>query len=640
VTRALLAALLLATTAACGNSGGTPADMIARGQAALKEGQPRTARIEFLNAIKADPDNARLRLLQAETYLALGDGVAAEAELRRAAQLGTPAAEMHHLQAHALQLQGKNEEALAEAAKAPPAHAARAARVAGLAQGATGNVAAATEAFDRALRLTPNDADLWLDVARFRRSVGNVGGAIQATDAAVKLRPGHADALTLRGELTRGQYGMAAALAWFDRALEIDPANVTARLEKAATLGDMGRMRDMLAETRTVLVQAPNHPMAYYLQSMLAARARKFELARSLYQRTNGALDAQPAGMMLASAIDFQTGNVEQAVARLEKVVSQQPGNAKARRLLAAAQVRRGDAAGAVETLRPLADRGDADSYTLTLMGQALQKQGDADAAARYFARAAQPQNRAQSALLATAVDAQQLEAMRKLAAARPDDPQPQVALIGGLLSRGQSDEALQRARVLQAKHSGVPDVHTLVGDALGVRGDFAGAAREYQKAANLQFSEPVAIRLVEALRRSNQSPAAARVLQLYLEQNPRNAAALLMAANGHMEAGNWPQAIRIYEGLRSRLGDRDAALLNNLAWAYGEQRQYDRAIPLAEKAWGLDRNNPATADTLGWLLFKSGKDKARGLALIERAARGAPDDAAIRAHLQAAKGA
>ena len=36
------------------------------------------------------------------------------------------------------------------------------------------------------------------------------------------------------------------------------------------------------------------------------------------------------------------------------------------------------------------------------------------------------------------------------------------------------------------------------------------------------------------------------------------------------------------------------------------------RAIPLARRAWALDRDNPATADTLGWILFKSGGTRRR----------------------------
>jgi tetratricopeptide (TPR) repeat protein len=633
----LIVCALLLGTAACGNTEGDPKEAYQRGLAALEEGQPRTARIEFLNAIKADPNNAPLRVAQARTYLELNDGVAAEAELNRARQLGTPAAETRHLMAHAYLLQNRNEQAVTEAAGAPPAHAAYAARISGQAQMKLGKLAEASDSFDKAAKAAPKDPDVWVDIAGFRRSIGNIAGAVQATDTALKLRPSDINAVVLRGELTRSQYGLAAALPWFDRAIEFDENHVPAILEKAATLGDMGEMRAMLSETRKALTIQGKHPMAFYLQAMLAARARKFELARSLYQRTNGTFDEQPAGMLLSSAIEYQIGNVEQSVTKLERLVAMQPENRKARRLLAAAHWKRGNVDATINTLRPVADRPDADSYSLALLGQALQKQGDDKAAAVFLARAAQPQ-RPSAALMAPSMTDEQLNGLRQLAEAKPDEVQAQILLIGALLSKGLGDEALERARRVQAKHPGAPDAHILVGDALGTRGDFAGAAQEYRKAANLSFTEPVAMRMIEALRRSGQGPAAAKVLQLFLEQNPRNLPAMTLAANGFMEAKKWPQAIRIYEGIRSRLGDRDAALLNNLAWAYMEQGNFDQAVPLAEKAWNLDKRNPATADTFGWILFKSGKDKARGLVLLEQASRGAPTDLQIQAHLQAAR--
>ena len=46
---------------------------------------------------------------------------------------------------------------------------------------------------------------------------------------------------------------------------------------------------------------------------------------------------------------------------------------------------------------------------------------------------------------------------------------------------------------------------------------------------------------------------------------------------------------------LRRRLGDNDATTLNNLAWAYSETGDFESAIPLARRAWALDRDNPAT---------------------------------------------
>jgi Flp pilus assembly protein TadD len=343
--------------------------------------------------------------------------------------------------------------------------------------------------------------------------------------------------------------------------------------------------------------------------------------------------------MLLGSAIDYQTGNLRQAIIRLEKLVALQPENRKARKLLAAAQWRSGDAAATAATLRPLTDRPDADSYVLSLMGKALAKLGDAQAASHYLARAASPQQRSATALATSAVSDGELAQLRNAAYSSTGDPEALIRLVAALLGRGQGDEALQLARQIQAQNPGVPDAHMLVGDALGTRGDFADAAREYRKAANLAFTEPVAMRMIEALRRSGQTAAAAQVLQLFREQNPRNVSAALLAAAGHLQARDWPQAIQVYEGLRSRLGDRDAVMLNNLAWAYSESGDYDRAIPLARKAWALDKDNPATADTLGWLLFKSGRNRAQGLALLERASRGAPTDMQIQKHLQSARG-
>lgn len=634
--RRLLALAALTALAACSNAigGGDPKAAIKRGEQALADGEARTARIEFLNAIKAEPNNARVRLLQAETYLKLGDAVAAEAELRRARQLGAPLAQTHHLLAHALLLQGKNEDAVREAQAAPAPHAAYSARIRGQAQMKLGDIGEATHAFDAAIAAAPKDPVVWTDLARFRRSIGDMTGALATADRAIRLRPDAVDAITLRGELTRNQYGLAAALPWFDRALEIDDADPAARLERAATLGDMGRMAEMLADTREVLRNSPAHPMAYHLQSVLAARAGKFELARSLHGKGGGAMDDQPAGMLLAGAIELETGAAMQAIARLQRLLAIQPENSKARRLLAFAHWKNGNADATIRALQPVADRPDADSHSLTLLAKAHSKRGDKTRAAQLLARAAQPQDISQATLLAFPASDEQMYTLRDQADAQRGDAQAQVSLIGALLARGESAEALDRARRLQADHPGAVDAHLLVGDTLGAQGDHEGAARQYRRAANLSFTEPVALRLIDALRRSGQRTAAARVLQLFLDQNPRNVSAMLLSANTFMEMRRWPEAISLYEGLRSRLGDRDAALLNNLAYAYGRRGQFERGLPLARKAWRLDTNNPATADTLGWLLFRSGKDRMRGLTLIERASRGAPSAEQMRAQL------
>lgn len=609
---------------------------LADGKAALEAGQPRTARIAFLNLIQADPSNGAARLLQAETLLALGDGIGAETEILRARETGVDRGQSAHLLAEALLLQGRRAEALEETQAAAPGHSADALRIAARVRAANGDGEGALRDFESAFRFDDASAPLWTDFARFRRSRGDIAGALAAADQAVAHRPAYVPALILRGELTRAQYGLTAALPWFDRALEVDGQDVTALLERATTLGDLGRMRAMLADTRAALALEADNARAFHLQAVLAARAGDFDLARILQERTGGAFEALPAGMLLASAVDLQTGNAERAAWRLARLIEAQPGNDKARRMRAAALWRSGDAAGTVATLAPLADRADADAYSLTLIGQALARQGQDRAAAHYLARAAAPQGI--GAAPDGPVDDARLAALRRDAALSPGEAPTEIALIRALLGRGLGGEALDRAARLQADNPGAPDAHMLMGDARGIVGDFAGAALEYRKAANLAFTEPVALRMIEALQRSGQEAAADQVLNLFLTQNPRSLPAQRLAGARAMAAGDWDGAIAIYEPLRRRVGSRDATLLNNLAWAYAENGNHARALPLARRAWDLDRNNPATTDTLGWILFKSGKDRARGLMLMEQAARGAPNDADIAARLLEAR--
>jgi cellulose synthase operon protein C len=635
--RAASIALLLAL-AACSSQPDTPEAAYRRGLQALAEGEPSTARIEFLNAIKGDPDNKAIRLAQARTYLLLGDGAAAEDELKRANALGVAESETAHLMAHALLLQGRAERAAAEAVKAGPGHVAYAYRMLGRADQALGRMEEAAQAFDRALAAGSDDAALWADIGRFRRDTGEVAGAIEAADRAVALDPRDVEALVLRGQLTRSQYGLAASMPWFDRALDIDPDNVPALIERSATLGELGRTREMLADTRRLLSVSPDHPSAYFLQAVLAARGGDYELARSLYRRIGGAFDDRPAAMLLAGTIELGAGNAELATKPLERLLEAQPDNLKARRLLGSAYWRSGDAAAAVRTLRPLADRPDADSYALTVIGKAYAALGDDSAASRYLARAAVPRPSATAALENPLGD-DEIETLRGQADRQPAAAPVQIALVRALLGRGLGAEALQRARRLEAANGGAPDAHVLVGDALAIQGDYAAAAVAYRRAANLAFSEPVALRLVEALRNSGDESGASQVLALFLQQNPQNVSALIVAADANLQARRWDEAIALYERARKRLGDRDATLLNNLAWAYAGTGDYDHAVPIARRAWQLEPSNPATADTLGWLLYKSGEDRFGGLALLEQAVRGAPTDADIRAHLKSARG-
>jgi tetratricopeptide (TPR) repeat protein len=166
---------------------------------------------------------------------------------------------------------------MARADKVPQPFAAYAARMRAAAMG--GDRAAAGRELALATQLAPTDSFAWSDTARFRREGGDAGGALAAAERAVALDPNNVEALILSAALIRDRYGLVAALPWYDRALAVQPNNIDAMLDRAATLGDLGRARDMLDQTRDVLAVAPNHPRAFYLQAVLAARAHEWEIS-------------------------------------------------------------------------------------------------------------------------------------------------------------------------------------------------------------------------------------------------------------------------------------------------------------------------------------------------------------------------
>jgi cellulose synthase operon protein C len=627
---ALAAALL--PTVATGEG-----DAIGAAEAALAAGRPREARALATDAILADPDRAPAHLVQARAALALGDGVGAAAALDKATALGLRPAALGAMRAEALLLQNEPERAAAAAdpAGAPAAARGYAARIRGRALTVLGDLAGAADAFDAALAASPRDPQLWTDIGRFRIATGERAGAVAAADRAVALAPRLPQALVLKGELARDQYGLVASLPWFGRALAIDGQNVPALLAEAATLGETGRAQEALAATRAVLALEPRNPRAWLIQAVIAARGGEWRLARTLLDRSGGLLDAEPATMLLAGAVELALGNAEQAIARLAPLVADQPDNRRARRLLAAAQWRAGGGGAAAATLAPIAAEPDADSYSLLLLGRALERAGRRAEAALFLDRGA-----ARGRPAAAAPDPDALAVLARGWAAAPGDGDAGTALVRALLDGGRGGEAVPVAARVRDANPGAPQAHMLLGDALIAAGRAAEAADAYRAAANISFTEPTAMRLIGALKLAGRGRAAFEVLNLFLGQNPRNVAARMLAADFLLGNGRAAAGRRVLEALQRQLGPGDAELQRALAAARLATGDRAGAAGAGGEAYRLLRARAAITASYGWTLWAGGQDRRRGAALLREAARMAPDDKGIAAWLARTRGA
>ena len=606
-----------------------PTREYADARAAFAIGNYSAARNHAQAAANAAPGFAAAHLMLARAYLALGDGLAAEAALTRARDAGAPAAALHAYRAQSQLLQGDVDGALDDLSKAPadiPLVIRLRARAAAV-QGHNDDAVALLEAL---VRRAPSDGEAWADLGRVRFAAGDIGGAVEAAAQALRMRPRDPIALTLEGEIVRTRYGLIAALPWFEAALKRDAYYHPALIEYAATLGEAGRNADMLAATRKALAARPGSAQALYLQAVLAARAGRGDLARSLLGRTGDLTATLPGALLMQGGLAFGGGRDEQAIGSWRRLADRQPMNVAARRLLAAALLRSGDAQGALDLLRPMALRGDADTYTLTLVGRAFEAVDDRAAAATYLDRAASGR-RASSTAFATDAGVGSLLAD---AAQAPRDPTYALGVIRAEIGAGDAASAVARARGLVAAAPGAPAAQLALGDALAVEGRYGEAVDAYAGAADLAFDEPTLLRLVDAFGRLGRARDAASSLALYLAQNPQSLTARRLLGHWQLAGGRSDLAVETLEGVRRAIGNRDAALLADLALGYAATGEGAIARRYARAAYALAPMNARVADVYGVALDADG-DQAGARQLLTKAVALDPDDATIAAHLR-----
>lgn len=602
---------------------------LARALGQYQAGQVTIARNEAQRAVAADPGWGLAQAVLARTHLALGDGSAAEAALDRAVTAGFDAGRTHQMRAHARFLQGDDAGAIAAADRTPARYRGYADRIRALALADRGDLVAALGSLERLVSDDPGQVDAWVDLGRLRMGAGDMVGAINAAAAAVRADPNSVAALHLRALTVRAQFGLIAALPWFEAALRHDPYAHDVLIDYAATLGDVGRTTDMLAMVRRAMAVRSGSAQGYYLQAVLAARAGAYELARGVLQKGGDGLRDVPGALLLGATLDLEGGAFAQASTKLRELVARQPTNITARKLLALALLQGNEAREALDYIAPAANRADADSYTLTLAARAREQLGDRAAAGQLLDRAALA---ARGGAGAFAPD-DALGSLATSARAAPGDPASGIPWVRALADAGRGAEAIAAAQTVVAANRGAPAAQVALGDAFATAGRFAEAAAAYRRAASVQFDEPIMLRLTDALDRAGQRQAASETLALFLSQNPRNIAALRLAGNWQLAAGEFDAAIETLERLRFHLGNRDAALLAELAYAWSGIGSHEQAIAYAGAAYAIAPANPAVADAYGWTLYRGGNPGA-AVPLMVKAVRLAPEHAAIRWHM------
>lgn len=457
----------------------------------------------------------------AEAALARGDGIAAEQALRAAVKAGAAEDAVRAAMGDALLLEGQLGEARKwlGGGKFAPGSEGRGFRARGRLELAQGNLPAAAQAFDTALRFIPQDPLLWVEIARLRYAGGEQAQAAEAAERAVGFGPKNVRALELKGLVVREQYGLQASLPWFEAALAQAPDDRSALGEYAATLGELGNYRAMLVVCRKLAQVDPGNPRALYLQAVLAARAGQTELARAIMLKSGDSLRDMPGAILLNGVLEYRAGNLNLAIEQLDRLVRLQPDNREAGELLARALAQSGDDRQVVSRFAGLADRPGASPYLIELVAHSLDRVKRQREAGLLRARLGDRRD-APFAILPTWTP------LGVLAVRYADSPRgaaTAVPYVRALMGAGQGEQALAVAIDLRDRSPGAAEAHLLVGDVRMSLGDTRGALSDWRAASRIRLSAPVVQRIVVGLRLVGDGQLADMLAAGFFNQNPQS---------------------------------------------------------------------------------------------------------------------
>ncbi|MFM5929535.1 MAG: tetratricopeptide repeat protein [Novosphingobium sp.] len=561
--------------------------------------------------LAADPAQRDAALTRARADLAREDGVAAEIALKEAQAQGADRGSLAAAMGEAFLLEGN----LAKAREwLGPGEFVQTERVQGLRmlarlQEREGKSGDARATLEQAIAIDGSNAEAWVDLAQLRYRTGEQFAALDALQAAIKANPANLRALNFQGLIVRDQYGPEAALPWFERALMIAPKSGEVLGHYAATLGELGRYRQMLVITRRMLELGVAEPRAHYLQAVLAARAGNFSLARTKLNKLGDGVKTMPSALLLSGILDLEGDNANLAVESFGRVVDMQPQNDLAQMLLLRAMYAAGEHKAIVERYAAWAQSPSAPVYVMEIVARAHEDLGQRDLAVPLLDRAA-------------AVARGGLTPAFDVGRAGRDPIDQAAAKARQALAQGRTGDAVSLAESLLGERSGMAAAHLLAGDAQYAAGNLDTALRHYGEASRIRRDDNLLVRLALSAAQDGKRLGSAQLIAAHLAANPQSPAAARLAADYSASVGDWVRARMLLATLAKGTGARDVRLLCDLAYAQLQSGETAGAAQTARRALTLQPSSPVAAQAVAMALQAGKADGALVDGLKRRLAR------------------
>ncbi len=520
-----------------------------------------------------------------------------------------------------------------------------------------------------------DDISFHLASANLFLSSGDLAAAEKALRQALSINPNSSAAHMALGDFYLLKKDQKQAAEEFKKAAELAPIRSMERLKYAAWMSAAGDKEATRRISTEMTRQAPDYLPGWTLLAEVAFKDQKYDEALSLLENVFSRDPEYIDGRRLESQVMLAKGDTKKAVEVLERLdqtypdtplikyelaraylknnglnqakmvldqaISINPNYADAVLLLAEVNLRSGHSEAVIEPMTRLLKRNPELRPAALLLAAAygsLDRFDDAAVVIGEQARLAPLDPQAQMALGLTLRQAKRngeaRQAFEKAAELAPDSLWPVDQLVEVDLREKHFDAARQ---TIQRQFQKTPDAaaaHFFEAKILAAEEKWDLAEVELQKTLQLDPNFAGAYDLlVQTYLATNKLPQALSELQSQLAKNPNDASALMILALLYERTSDFAKARDAYERLLS-INPNLVTALNNLACLYADRlRDLDKAYDLARKARELQGNDPAIADTFGWILSKR-SDYQQALPILQESAAKLPDSPEVQFHL------
>lgn len=389
--------------------------------------------------------------------------------------------------------------------------------------------------------------------------------------------------------------------------LEKNSGDLAGRFFHARIALTKGKTDEAISLLQAVIKDEPQHAQAHYFEGLAYLRNRQASQARTAFTQAVKLNPAMPEARTALAELFLNEGSFDLALEHAQAAIQLNPRNVQAAVIAGDAYLRKGDLAKSKRVYEAIAKALPQEALAPYRLGLVARVEKNDAKALAFFEEAL--------ALKPTAIE-----------------PITQIASIK--VAQGKAEEA--KGRVLrQAAIASTSALHqNLLGHLWIEIKDLEHAEQAFKKAIELDNSLLLAyMNLGQLYFQSGKMDQAVSEYKAALAKDPQAVQAHMMLGIIHERKKEYDKAKARYEKILT-LNPKFAPAANNLAWLLVDQGgNLDVALNYAQTAREQQPNDPAIADTMGWLYYKKNAHLF-AISLLKEAVEKLPTNPVVQFHL------